>query len=102
MRTVVLLILVGLFLLVGMIVSAQPGIPSFPPFVGTPTWAAPAYDFPTVNPERFILTAEPVLPEADVPRFVIAPLESVPVFVIEPLQQLLQIACYVITAALNG
>lgn len=100
MRSCGMLLVVLVAVLLVMVVMAQPGNPpvipvgtlSYPPFVGTPTWgdpAAPLRPMPTMP--AFLITPEPVLPEAQVPYFVIAP-----VIRIEPLQHWLRVVMYVI------
>lgn len=109
--SIVVLLLVGM---VGIVVLAQPdSLPpiaqtKFPGGIVTATFA-PAMpplppDLQTAYPDGVLLTPTPgapvqvmtYIPIIDVPAL------AVPVFVIEPLQQLLQIVCYVITAAFDG
>lgn len=106
MKSCWVITLITLLVMATLISNAQdipPLATQLPPLDMTFVWGTPVSPYLTpAAPPDFLSVPEPVLPEADVPRFVIAPFESVPVFVIKPLQQLLQVICYVITATFDG
>lgn len=101
-----LLTIILILLLLVLAVDAQPPLPTgaLPGITGTPSFV-PTFSFPTADIDRVAtfqaLTREPELPEADVPLFVIPPLDDVPVIVIRPLQEFIRVVCIVIQS-LNG